>query len=272
MLSVLLVCLAVGSPPVPSGSKDVVVGVYYAPASLMSGLAVDLAGSASTSLRCASWKLTDGTLAAALCMASTRGVSVGVALDLTGGSATAQHLVANQIVASGGTVWSCSFPRHIANNFLTADGSYTIEGNYYWSPSAVQIGSYLLAVSGTSTAAVCGTTFGTLIASGTVYVPPEEMSVIRAGIGRPGAAVYSPPLRVPRACKRKPGATSSPRGVFCPNAFRHTRRRFPGLPGGQRVVRVRISTRSSASAVLLGGCCLCRGISLRRRAYPGCLV
>jgi hypothetical protein len=166
-------CLVV-APPSPGPTGDTVTGIYYGPQPVMTGLAVSLCTSAESAIKIATWKLTDGTLAAALCFASSRGVRVGVALELTGGTGTLQSQLARQIVASGGTVWSCVFPHQIANNFVTADGSSTILGNYYWSPTAAQIGTYLVTVSGTNAATQSATTFATLIASGTVttdFVP-----------------------------------------------------------------------------------------------------
>jgi hypothetical protein len=170
----LLFLLMVASPPTPGPTGDTVTGIYYGPQPVMTGWAVALCTSAESSIKLATWQLTDGTLAGALCTASSRGVHVGVALDLTGGTRTLQHQLARQLVASGGTVWSCVFSHQIANNFLTADGSSTLLGNYYWSPTAAQIGSYLVTVSGTNAATQSQNTFATLIASGTVttdFVP-----------------------------------------------------------------------------------------------------
>ena len=183
MFSLLLTAVLIASPPSPTGTADRVVRIDYAPQSVMVGLAVSLAGSASTQVELASWKLTDGTLAGALCMAATRGVAVKVALDLTGGSNTEQHQIARQITLSGGTVWACTFPHHVANNFITADGTYSIQGTYYYSPTAVQIGAYSMSISGTHAASVNQGTFASLISGGTItmashFSPPLQPSTV----------------------------------------------------------------------------------------------
>ena len=183
MFSLLLTAVLIASPPSPTGTADRVVRIDYAPQSVMVGLAVSLAGSASTQIELATWKLTDGTLAGALCMAATNGVKVKVALDLSGGSNTAQHQIARQLTLSGGTVWACSFPKHLANNFITADGTYSIQGTYYYSPSAVQIGAYSMSISGTHAASVNQGTFAGLISGGTItmarnFSPPLQPSTV----------------------------------------------------------------------------------------------
>ena len=190
--------------PTPTGSADVVIKTIYAPSNPGPvSLAIGLASSASSSLRLATWQLSDSALATALCVAASRSVSVGVVLNLSGGTGTAEAILARQITASGGTVWKASFPNKIANNFLTGDSVYTDQGNYYFSPSAVQAGSYLTAISGTNAATVCASTFATLIASGTLttalsrpalppgleYAPTTSKKVKRVG--------YSDPLRCP---------------------------------------------------------------------------
>ena len=172
-------CWCHAATPTVTGSADTVVGLWYNPSpGNLPNVAWSLAGSAATSIRLATWQLSDGTLASALCMAATNGVNVQVALNLTGGSGTTQHAIARQLTASGGTVWSCNFPNHIANNFMSADGDYTLQGNYYFSPTATQIGSYLIAISGTNAATISNNTFNTLIATGTVttaFIPaPRE--------------------------------------------------------------------------------------------------
>lgn len=182
------VCLGV---PSPSSSADVVLGLWYSPDSThLPQEALDLAGSSSSVLRVGTWKLTDASFVGSLCAASTRGVSVFVATLLPSSTTAAGWVQARRLVSSGGTVWSCSFPQRIANNFVTADNSYTLQGNYYFSATAVQAGSYLMAVSGTHTAAVANSTFATLISGGTLVVAggePRERS--------PGQVVTSADVR-----------------------------------------------------------------------------
>jgi hypothetical protein len=162
-----LILMSVAVPPAPSGTKDIAVAVYY---SQQSEAAVSLVGSAASSLTVATWRLTDGTLCQSLAHAASSGRSVVVAYNGSAGTSDAQYIATRGIVASGGTVVACDFPRHIANNFVSADGVYTITGNYYYSPSAVQIGSYSVAISGTNAAAQSASTFQTLISSGTVTI------------------------------------------------------------------------------------------------------
>jgi hypothetical protein len=151
--------------PTPTGTADRCVAVYY---DHQSAAAVSLAGSAAVGLYVATWRLTDGTLCGALAAAASGGVPVHVVYDGTTGTNDANFIATRTVVTSGGTVYAASFPRKIENNFITADGIYTLQGNYYYSPTAVQIGSYSAAVSGTNTAAVNVTTFNALISGGTI--------------------------------------------------------------------------------------------------------
>jgi hypothetical protein len=178
MYAALLAAAAVAAFPTPSGSNNTVVGLYY---DHQADQAVSFTTSATTAIKLASWRLTDGTLCSALAVAASRGVAVQVAYDGTSGTNDAQYQATAPIRASGGTVYACSFPRHIANNFLTGDSRYTLQGNYYYSPTAVQIGSYTMAVSGTGTAAECSTVFTTLISGGTITAldePPAAAPVL----------------------------------------------------------------------------------------------
>ena len=257
MYSLILIAAIAVTPPPPSGGTDQVVGLAYAPSSTMSGLAVALAGSANTSIYFATWKLSDTAVANALCVAASRSVAVHVVLDLTGGTGTIQHQLARQIAASGGTCWNAPFPQHVANNFMTADSDYSVQGNYYWSPSAVQIGSYLLSVSGTPTAATNITNFGNLIASGTIVAfaapatarpivltaPPLEApcvldstTVIKCG--RRSLALLLDDLgkrnmhrvlrRYPRGLLEPPARKVDPHGLRQPQSVRARPRQIPG--------------------------------------------
>ena len=193
ILLLLLSLLATAAPaaePAPTGTRDITTGLYHAPdPAHLPAISIAICGSASTSIRLATWKLSDSSLATALCLASTRGVNVQVAYDLSGSSTTIQNQLIREIKLSGGTCWSCHFPPKIANNFLTADGTYTALGNYYYSPTAVQIGSYLLTVSGTPTAAAASATFASLVSGGTLAAsappPPTERTIARVDITTP---------------------------------------------------------------------------------------
>jgi len=158
----------VASPPAPSGTKDVVTGLYYAPdPTHLPGVAVSLAGSASTGLGVASWQLSDSRMVSALTAAASRSVDVYVALNQSGGTGTAQHQAAAAMSAAGCHVYWCNFPSQIQNNFVVADGVYTAQGNYYFSPTAVQVGSYLLTVSGTHAASLAESQLVALLSGGT---------------------------------------------------------------------------------------------------------
>ena len=162
---------------ISAGTANVVQAVYYAPdPAHLPAVAYALAGSAATTLDLATWAMSDSGLSTALCSAAGRGVKVATAFDVSSNTNSISLAIAKAIHASGGTAYSCKFPPHIANNFLTADGAYTLTGNYYFSPTALQIGSYLLAVSGTPAAAAAQVTFASLIASGTpvTYLPEPD--------------------------------------------------------------------------------------------------
>ncbi len=164
MHALLLVALATIAAPPPPAFPDKVMAEYFAgDMQHLPQIAISTAGSASTSIYLASWSLTDTRVSTALAMAATNGRSVNVALDLTGGTNTAQHQVARALTAAGATVYDVSIPHLIANNFLEIDGAFTLKGNYYWNSTAIQTGSYVLAISGTATAADSVTTFESLI-------------------------------------------------------------------------------------------------------------
>ena len=160
---IFLALAAIAAPP-PPAYPDKVTGQYYAgDIQHVPACAITTVGSAETSIYMSSWKLTDTTVSTALAIAATNGISVNIALDLTGGTGTAQHQVARALTAAGCTVYDVAIPRLIANNFIEIDGAYTLKGNYYYSPTATQIGSYLLTISGTATASDAITTFTTLV-------------------------------------------------------------------------------------------------------------
>ena len=156
--------------PVTGGTAQTVVSLVYTPPyAPVATTAIAIAGSATTALYLAAWKLTDTAVGAALQKSATSGVAVGVVLDLTGGSNTLQHQIARALVSSGGTVWSAKFPNRIENNFLSDGQSYTQQGNATWSPTAVQQGHYTMVVAGTTAAAACKSQYLALVASGTRY-------------------------------------------------------------------------------------------------------
>lgn len=167
-----LIAIANANTPTPTGTADRVVSIYYAPDPVhLPGVAIALAGSATTSLKLATWNLRDTTLGTALSAAAARGVRVQAALNLSGGSQTIQHQLARALTSSGGTVWDCGGTRTIGSSLLTADGDYTCLGPYYYSPSAVQTGAYLLSVSGTHSASLAEARFTALISGGTLAAP-----------------------------------------------------------------------------------------------------
>ena len=168
MNALIFLALATIAAPPPPAYPDKVTAQYYAgDLAHVPACAISTVGSAETSIYMASWKLTDTTVSTALAMAATNGRSVNIALDLTGGTGTAQHHIATALAAAGATVYNVPIPRLIENNFIEIDGAYTVKGNYYYSPTATQIGSYLLTISGTATATDAISTFTALSAKTT---------------------------------------------------------------------------------------------------------
>jgi hypothetical protein len=192
------------SPPSPSGSGNTTLNTWYAPSTAIRPAAIALAGSASSNLYFASWGYSDSALNTALCNSATSGVHVKACLDTSGGSTTSTWNLARQLVTSGGTVYSCHFTNTIGNNFLTADGTYTLQGTYYWSPTALQIGSYVSAISGTGTATAAQTRFATLASGGTLVAEndPPEGEYVPCGIfaqKTPTCTTCRPPATFPTA-------------------------------------------------------------------------
>ena len=179
MFSLIALILAGATPTPPHPANNTTVGLYY---SGQSAQAVALSTSADTSITLATWRITDGTLCGALAVAASRGVAVQVAYNGSSGTSDAQYIATRGIVASGGTVYACEFPKKIANNFMAADGDYTLMGSYYYSPTAVQIGAYSIAVSGTGTASISATTFATLIATGTITAVERRSTRLLANL------------------------------------------------------------------------------------------
>jgi hypothetical protein len=190
MYASLIAIALVGTPPTPTGTADRCVAVYY---DHQAAAAVALTGSAAVGIYFATWRLTDRTLCGALSLAASNGVPVHVVYDGTAGTADAQYLATRGIVASGGTVYAASFARQIQNQFLEADGIYTLTGNYYYSATAVQIGSYSAAVSGTNQAFVCVTQFNSLISGGTITAAnerkPPTLAPLIDDLGKQTAAI-----------------------------------------------------------------------------------
>ena len=210
-----------GKLSITGGTTNVVEAVYYSPdAAHLPKAAIDLAGSASSSLTLATWTMSDSALNTALCKAATSGRTVQVAWDVSANTASLSQILAKKLVSSGGSAWNCNFPPHIANNFLTADDAYTLTGNYYFSPTAVQIGSYLVAVRGKPAAETAAATFAALIASGTPVTawlePPQTEKLVEcqcpncAGNACPYLPPPPPIPPLPAACT----PTDKPREVL----------------------------------------------------------
>jgi hypothetical protein len=209
-----LAAATTAATPTPTGTKDRVVQVAFVPGTpTPADLAVSLAGSAATSLKLATWQLSDTRLSTALSLASSRGVAVQVCLDFTAGTNSEQQQISRALKASGGTVWNTPIPHQIADNFLLADGNYELTGNYYYSPTAVQPGSYSIAISGTNAPAAAATTFAALVSSGTKQAvapqppcrPPEcptGVSPILPPAPTPGPTPSPPQTALPQPLGR----------------------------------------------------------------------
>ena len=164
MNALIFLTLATIAAPPPPHYPDKVTAQYYAgDVAHVPACAISTVGSAETSIYMASWKLTDTTVSTALAVAATNGRSVNIALDLTGGTGTAQQPSRKSTHSRRMHGIQRAIPHLIENNFIEIDGAYTVKGNYYYSPTATQIGSYLLTISGTATATDAITTFTALI-------------------------------------------------------------------------------------------------------------
>lgn len=126
--------------------------------------------SATSSITLSTWQLSDGTVAAALAYAASTGKTVNLVEDLNNRSG-GEPAFAQAIASAGGNVYNAPVPRTIQNNFLTTDETMTVQGNYYLSPTAVQIGSYAAVTSGTNTAYASSLQYGALILTGSALPP-----------------------------------------------------------------------------------------------------
>ena len=208
----------VASPPAPTGTADRVVATYRYPGTPSpSSAAIALAGSSSSAIYLATWHLSDSGLTTALCMASTAGVHVRVAVDASGGTETRQSQCISALKSSGGTCWKCTFHNGGRRNYMVADGIYTLGGSYYYSPTAVELGTYSAGISGSNTATAAINAFNTLVSGGTLAYAPPAGGQIPCGIwygpsagtltadGRPTC-----PANTTLADAPTPGATASP--------------------------------------------------------------
>lgn len=129
-----------------------------------------LAQAATSSITVSTWNLSDRTMGAALAHAASTGVTVNLVENLSNRSGP-EPAIAQEIASAGGNVYNSAVPRTIQNNFLTIDGRDSIQGNYYLSPTAVQIGSYAATISGSNTAFANQIQYGALILTGSA-IPP----------------------------------------------------------------------------------------------------
>jgi hypothetical protein len=149
-------------PPV---GPDKVLATYYSPTENLPKAAITLINSSSSAINFAANTFTDPNVAAALSLASSRGVAVSGVFDITHGTANVGQW--RTLLTSGGSVWFATFPASLQNHVLTVDSGTCATGTYYFSPTAVQAGSWLSIVSGTAAVNGFNATFGTLQASGT---------------------------------------------------------------------------------------------------------
>jgi hypothetical protein len=253
--ALVLAALSLHAVPTPSGTGNTVV-CYTLNHGLNepAPLAIALAGSAAHSICFATWQLSNGSLALALAQAAENGVAVKVALDFTAGTASTQQQLATELKLSGGSVWNCHIPRRIENNFLEADGSYTLIGNYYYSTSAVQDGSYTESVSGYPLANSCTATFTALVSGGTLTSPEHP---ILPPAPTPAATAPACPTcpSCPAISNSPPAATVVPLSQVVPAARGRTW--FPGKLALRACRRARPKRESFAP-------------SPRRTATPAC--
>lgn len=96
-------------------------------------------------------------------------ISVNIYAGPTGGTNTTQSILLRSLSAAGATITSGSYPKETDvpvatyNNLVVADSAYSLQGTYAFSPSAIQQGTYLLAVSGTNNAANCMVRYNNLL-------------------------------------------------------------------------------------------------------------
>ncbi|HUD75926.1 MAG TPA: phospholipase D-like domain-containing protein [Terracidiphilus sp.] len=123
-------------------SADVgTVNTFWAPDANLKPTVLSLIGSATTSVYISSNDLVDADIVGSLCSASTRISSVVAVLNLSGG--TARSIAARSLNMAGVEVLSSTMTNTIPNHLLIVDGGTVGLGNFYWSDSAQQIGSYL---------------------------------------------------------------------------------------------------------------------------------
>lgn len=198
--SITVTTTAGSSSPSPGSSylyltnSDTTAAVYWADDREPACLA--MINSATASITIASWQLSDSRVALAL---QAKGSSIPVKLveQFSGTNSVAYQLASNNVAQTGEVYWA-HVPRTLDNNFIAVDGRKAILGNYYLSPSAVQIGSYAMQVSGTSSPAAAAAEYSALIIAGTAVLPPEMILARPFGLAVPKLSTpnkETPPAR-----------------------------------------------------------------------------
>jgi hypothetical protein len=193
------------------------ITTYYAPDSRITPAVQSLLAASAGTVNFAANDLTDPAITGSLAATSTRGVTVTACLNLSGG--TARTIAANTLAAAGVTVYSSTMSNLIGNHVLTVDGGTCAIGNYYWSPTALQVGNYLAIVAEPTVTSQQNDKFAVLVASATLTASP------------PAASYAAPPpvcgclasLCTPPA---SPAAAAAPPSTF-PSPQLHQRKRGP---------------------------------------------
>lgn len=198
-------------------SRAAEVTTIYSPDSRLPAAAVDLVDTSSGTLQISANYLTDPRVIGSLCAASTRGQTVAAVLNLTSG--TSCKLAAQQLAAAGVTVFSSTMANTFGNHLLAVTPGTVAIGNYYWSPTALQIGNFLSIVADQSITTQYQNQFALLASGGTLIGGPE-----RSFTARPLPSAPLPPLVAPACgsccpCRGScPAAAAAPAGLwFSPN-------------------------------------------------------
>lgn len=163
----LLICTLLTLPAVA-----LVVTTHWAPDATLVPAAQLLISSGTSTVHIAANTLVDDRIVSSLATSASNGRSVVAVLNLSGG--TARSIAAQRLLAAGVTVYSSNMPDLLENHLLTVDGGTCAIGNYYWSPSAQQIGSYLNIVPDPTLTASMDSHFAGLVSGGTLLVSSQK--------------------------------------------------------------------------------------------------
>jgi len=146
-------------------AQDVSVWTHYSPDTRLRPAAFAQIEAATGTCYFAALAYSDTGLTAAFRSAMVHGAAVNAVLNVSSGTNAIRE--AWPLAAAGATVTLARFPNLQANRFIATGGTGALTGTYYWSPSAVQTGNYLMSTCGTATPAADAVTYAALTASGT---------------------------------------------------------------------------------------------------------